>query len=133
MPDSVGLNYYVPDNNIPHGLNSKEDIISKQSIKYYECCGVSIIQKGNLVSGSPWIIPFCISSLKSDYMKVLTELLPTLHDRKYKQARFTLHKNAHFTAVIFWHGSKYFYNVLQLSNLTYLRPLKAVDIKRQEN
>ena len=83
----------------------------------------------NLVSGSPWIIPFCIFSFKSDYMKVLIELLP---DKKYKQARFILHKNAHFTAVIFWHESKYFYNGLQLSNLTCLRPLKAVDIKRQE-
>ena len=84
LPDTVELNYYVPDNNIPHILNSKEDIISKQSIKYYECWGASIIQKANLVSGSSWlsIIPFCISSFKSDYMKVLIELLPTLHDKK---------------------------------------------------
>ena len=65
VPDTVGLNYYVPDNNILHGLNSKEDIISKQSIKY-ECWGVLIVQNANLASGSPWIILFCISSFKSE-------------------------------------------------------------------
>ena len=80
---------YVPGNNIPYALNSKEDIISKLSIEYYECRGVPIVQKANFVSGSPWIIPFCVSSFKSDHMKMPTELLPTsikIYDRKYKLA-----------------------------------------------
>ena len=47
-------------------------------------------------------------------------------------ARFTLHKNARFTTVTFWRGSKYFYDGLQSLNFTCLRPLKAVDIKGQE-
>ena len=72
--------------------------------EYYECRGVPIVQKANFVSASPWIIPFCISSFKSDHMKMLTELLPTsikLYDRKYKLAGLTLHKNVHFTALCF--------------------------------
>ena len=66
---------------------------------------------------------------------MLTELLPTsikLYDRKYKLAGFTLHKNAHFTAIVFWRGSKYFYDGLQSSDLTHLRPVKEQDLKGQE-
>ena len=113
---------------------AKKISFSKHSIEYYECWGVPIIQKAaNLVSGSPWIIPFFICCFKSEW-KCLQNCCQHqqryVHDRKYKVAIFTLHKNAHFTTVIFWHGSKCFYDGLQSSkNLTCLRPVKALDIK----
>ena len=120
----------VPSNNIPHALNSKEDIILKQSIEYYEC---QRIARANFVSGSPCMIPFCIFSLKSDHMKMLSyRIVAHIYNRKYKFAGFTLHKNAHFTAVVFWCGSKYFCDGLQFSDKTCLRPVKGVDLKRQD-
>ena len=63
---------YVPSNNIPHALISKEDVILRQRLKYYECLGVSIVQKANFVSESPWIIPFCIYNFKSDHTKMFS-------------------------------------------------------------
>ena len=52
--DLGGPRYSImtPRNNIPHALNSQVDIISKQSIEYYECRGVPIVQKANFVSAS---------------------------------------------------------------------------------
>ena len=85
--DTVGLNshnYYVPGNNIPHALNSKVDII-KQSIEYYECRRVPIVQKANVVSGSPCGNSFLY--LQFQIRSYENALLPTsfkLYDRKYR-------------------------------------------------
>ena len=85
------------------------------------------MQIASFLSESPWIIPFYISNFKSDQVRVLMESLPMLiemNGRKYKSAGHTLYKNAHFTVVVFWHGSKYFYDGLKSSGVMRLRPDK---------
>ena len=126
----------IPENNeVPYALSTKEYVTSKQSIEYYECRGVPIVQSASFLSESPWIIPFCISIFKSDQVRILTESLPMLieiYGRKYKLAGLTLYKNAHFTTVVFWHGSKYFYGGLKSSDAMCLRPVKIEDFNGQE-
>ena len=94
------------------------------------------MQNASFLSESPWIISFYISNFKSDQVRVLTESLPMLiemNGRKYKSAGLTLYKNAHFTtAVVFWHGSKYFYEGLKSSGVMRLRPVKIEDLNGQE-
>ena len=93
------------------------------------------MQNASFLSKSPYIIPFYISNFKSDQVRALTESLPMLiemNGRKYKSAGLTLYKNAHFTAVVFWHGSKYFYDGLKSSGVMCLRPVKIEDFNGQE-
>ena len=40
----------MPDNEAPHAMNSKVDATSKQTIEFYECRGVSIVQEANFLS-----------------------------------------------------------------------------------
>ena len=127
---------HIPANSeVPYALSTKEDITSKQTIEYYEYRGVPIVQNANFLCASLWIIPFCISNFKSDQVRILAESLPILieiYGRKYKLAGLTLYKSAHFTAVVSWHGSKYFYDGLKSSDAMCLRPVKIEDFNGQE-
>ena len=127
---------HIPESNeIPYVLITKEDVTSKQSIEYHEWRGVPIVQSASFLSESPWIIPLCISYFKSDQVRILKELLPMLieiYGRKYKLAGLILYKNARFSAVVFWHGSKYFYDGLKSSDTMRLKPVKIEDFNGQE-
>ena len=47
----------MPDNKAPYALNSKVDVTSRQSIEFYECQGVPVVQKASFLSEYSWIIP----------------------------------------------------------------------------
>ena len=126
---------HKPNENAPHGINNREDVSSKQQLEFYECRGLPVVQKVNFISKSPWIIPFSISSFKPDRIKSLTELLPKeliIYGRAYKLAGFTMLKGAHFTAVVFWQGTKYYYDGIQTSDILRLRQLEPQDFEGQE-
>ena len=71
---------------------------------------------------------------KSNETEMLTNMLPVsihIYGRNYRLAGFTMHKSSHFTAVVFWHDLRYFYDGLQSSDATRFRPLKVEDFKGQ--
>lgn len=124
----------MPDGKAPHALNSKVDVTSRQSIEFYECRGVPVVQKASFLSKYPWIIPFSIASFKLDETDMFPNSLPRsiqVYGRNYRLAGLTMHKSSHFTAIVFWRSSRYFYDGLQSSDGTRLRPVKKEDYKGQ--
>ena len=57
-----------PANNAPHAESEREDIITKERSKFYECRGTPIVQTAAFLSSKPCIIPFNIASFESEQM-----------------------------------------------------------------
>ena len=93
----------------------------------YECRGVSLVQSGGFLSSSPWVIPFNINLFKNDNLKMLNELPHELeiYGKKYVLAGYTLHFPGHYTAIVFWHGKKYWYDGLGSSDALRFRKFRG--------
>lgn len=73
------------------------------------------------------MIPFNIFSFEPQYIRTL-ECLPfeiNIHGLSYQLGGYTLHRNYHFTAVIFWRGKKYFYDSLPNNNSSRFVPFNV--------
>lgn len=82
---------------------------------YYECRGTNIVQTGEFLSKSPWVLPFVISSFKSEKIKELVDNLPNeiqVYQQTYKFAGWSMHSMDHFTAIVNWRGRRLFYDGL---------------------
>ena len=56
----------IPPRGSSSAQNSTTDVLTGNETSFYECRGQLLVQKSMFTSKRPWIIPFCISSLKGE-------------------------------------------------------------------
>ena len=92
----------VAENSI-FARNVSTDIVLDKETFFFECRGTMIVQNASFLSSSPWLVPFCISSLKG---KSLNELPSTINlcSTRYNLGGFSMLRSGHYTAVVNWRG-----------------------------
>ena len=107
--------HHDPPKKARYAVNDREDVATKERVNFYECRGTPVVQSGNFLSKSPWMIPLIITTFKPDQIKDLAYSLPmniTVYGKKYCLAGFSMYKDGHFTAITMWRGQRHFYDGL---------------------
>ena len=102
----------LPPAQAVHAVNDTLDLEKSERVEFYECRGIPIIVSADFVSSRPWMVPINISNLSPNEIKCLPSVI-NMFELTYILAGYTLHMPGHFTTVVFWHGSKYYYDGLQ--------------------
>ena len=78
-------------------------------VSFSECAGEMMVVD-NFFIKKPWMNPFCISSIKEDHIRFVTNDFPRslcVYGHTYSLAGFTMFLNLHFTAVVWCHGDAF--------------------------
>ena len=104
----------IPEN-AEYGYNERTNAITNEIEPFFECRGTPIVQQAGFLSRLPWMIPIHINLFKPDKIMELVEALPhqiCVYGCNYKLAGYSLHRDNHFTAVVFWRDSQFYYDGL---------------------
>lgn len=89
-----------------------------------------IVQNASFLSSSPWLVPFCISSLKG---KTLNEFPTTIDlcSTRYYLGGFSMFRSGHFTGVVNWQGKRFLYDGMGETDQMQLQDIKEVHFDGQ--
>ena len=125
----------TPPLSAPQALNSKYNVDNNTTEHFIECRGTPQVISSSFLSGVPWIIPFCISSIKDADLFQLIYLLPEdieVYGHKYCFGGFTMIQSGHITAVIVWKGEFFLYDGMKHNDTERFRPIMDSDFSNQE-
>ena len=92
-----------------------------------------IVQNASFLSSSPWLVPFCISSLKGKSLNELPSTIINLCSTRYNLGGFSMLRSGHYTAVVNWQGNeRFYYDGLGETDQMRLQDLEEVHFNGQE-
>ena len=120
----------LPPGQSAYAVNDTFDVNTTKRVEFYECRGVPIVVSANFVSGRPWMVPIDIANLSPNEIICLPPVIK-IFQLTYVLAGYTLHTPGHFTAVVVWHGNKYYYDGLRTSKEERLAKLRDFHLQHK--